>query len=167
MLSLLDVKTLFHKKVSVQLSKCLHENLVSFLQVSNRNQALQQLVDLLKMEKILEEGQCKDFYSALLDRERIISTGIGMGIAIPHAKLKKLSEFFIVIGIQKQKGLDWQSLDHTPVRLIFLVGGPEEKQTEYLQLLSQLTHALKEESLRKKLLSVTSSREVIDLFLQL
>jgi PTS system nitrogen regulatory IIA component len=98
-----------------------------------------------------------------------------MGVAIPHAKLKDLSRFFIVIGIVRppvkadgggaqSKGLEWMSLDKAPVRLVFMIGGPEGKQTEYLQILSLLTSAVREVDLRKKLLSARNPGEVLQLF---
>ena len=62
-------------------------------------------------------------------------TGIGIGVAIPHAKLEGYSDFFIAIGVQKKKGIDWNALDGSDVKLIFMIGGPENKQTEYLKIL--------------------------------
>jgi PTS system nitrogen regulatory IIA component len=87
-----------------------------------------------------------------------------MGVAIPHAKLTELNDFFIVIGIQSKKGLDWNALDKAPVRLIFMIGGPEDRQTEYLQILSLLTSAIRDVELRKKLLNARSSKEALELF---
>ena len=72
-----------------------------------------------------------------------------MGVAVPHAKMDNFTDFFIAVGIQKQKGLDWNALDKAPVRLIFMIGGPEDKQSEYLQILSLLTSAIKDVELRK------------------
>jgi len=71
----------------------------------------------------------------MLEREKIVSTGIGMGVAIPHAKLTSVEDFFIAIGILS-KGVQWNALDGGPVRLIFMIGGPDDKQTAYLQILS-------------------------------
>ena len=71
---------------------------------------------------------------------------------------------FIVIGIQSKRGIEWNALDGAPVRLIFMIGGPENKQTEYLKILSHLTMAIKDEERRKKIIKATKAREVIDLF---
>ena len=110
--------------------------------------------------KITDKQQ---FLKALLDRESIISTGIGMGVAIPHAKLTGYDQFFITIGILK-KGVDWKALDEAPVRIVFMIGGPENKQTEYLQILSRLTYAINDEEKRKKLLTLNSPNAIIELF---
>jgi len=87
-----------------------------------------------------------------------------MGVAIPHAKLQGYTGFFIAVGIQQGAGIEWNSLDSLPVRLIFMIGGPDDQQTEYLKILSQLTRAVKEEERRKKMLKAQSANEVIALF---
>ena len=95
-----------------------------------------------------------------MEREKIVSTGIGMGTAIPHAKITTSEDFFIAIGILAE-GIEWNSLDGIPVRIIFMIGGPDNKQTQYLQVLSSLTHIIKNESLRKKMLTLKSTEEII------
>ncbi len=135
--------------------------LISFLDTETREETLSALVDLLE-----ESGKLNDkeqFHKAVIDRENIVSTGIGMGVAIPHAKLSTYDDFFIAIGVLK-KGVDWDALDHAPVRLVFLIGGPDDKQTEYLQILSSLTQALKDEERRKKMLNLASSDEILKVF---
>lgn len=134
---------------------------VCFLQEKSRDEALKKLVAVLASAGKLKDEQA--FYKAIIEREKLVSTGIGMGVAIPHAKLPDYHSFFIAIGIHEQ-GLDWDALDALPVRLIFMVGGPDDRQAEYLQILSRLTLAIKEESRRKKLLQLRSEEEIIDLF---
>lgn len=134
---------------------------VVFLDVETRDEALQAMTNVLFQTGKLEDPQA--FYKAIIDREKIVSTGIGMGVAIPHAKLHGYDEFFVAIGILS-KGIDWNALDGAPVRLIFMIGGPDDKQTEYLQILSRLTQAIKDESTRKKMLTLNSASAIIELF---
>lgn len=134
---------------------------VVFLDAANRDDALSQLVEV-----IAKSGKIKDkeaFYKAIIDREKIVSTGISMGVAIPHAKLPDYDEFFIAVGILN-KGVDWGALDGTPVRIIFMIGGPDDQQTEYLQILSALTVAIKDEERRKTLLQEKSPEKIVELF---
>lgn len=145
----------------VKIAKYLDENRVLFLSAPSRDQALQKLVQAAKDVHKLEDAEA--FYSALISREKVVTTGIGMGVAIPHAKLPVLDDFFIVIGVLK-KGVDWKALDGTPVRLIFMIGGPDDKQTEYLQILSGLTAAIKGEDRRKKMAAATTPGELLALF---
>jgi PTS system nitrogen regulatory IIA component len=139
----------------------LDEKLIFFLDASTKEEALGTLVDQTIEIATLPEGI--RFKTAIFDREKIVSTGIGMGVAIPHAKLASYNDFFIAIGILNS-GIDWNALDGAPVRLLFLIGGPDDKQTEYLKILSNLTSILRDEELRKGLISAQSSAEVMQLF---
>ncbi|MFI5343836.1 MAG: PTS sugar transporter subunit IIA [Chlamydiales bacterium] len=145
----------------MQISHYMDLQLVTFSDSENRDDVLKQLVHMtFQAGKIPDENQ---FYQAIVDRETIVSTGIGMGVAIPHAKLHSLDHFFIAIGILR-KPVNWLSLDGAPVRIVFMIGGPDDKQTEYLQILSHLTQAIKDEETRKKLLILSKSNEIIELF---
>lgn len=145
----------------IKISKFLDPKHVVFLDVETRDDALQAMTNVLFQSGKLEDPAA--FYKAIIDREKIVSTGIGMGVAIPHAKLHGYDEFFVAIGILS-KGIDWNALDGAPVRLIFMIGGPDDKQTEYLQILSRLTQAIKNESTRKKMLTLNSASAIIELF---
>ncbi len=139
----------------------LQEDQVFFLDITTKEEALKAMAaNTAAVRKLAHEDV---FYQAIIEREKIVSTGIGMGVAIPHAKLALFPEFFVSIGIL-QKGVDWNALDGAPVRLIFMIGGPDDKQTEYLQILSSLTMALRDENVRKEMLQATTGREVIRLF---
>ena len=157
-----DLRKFFKKGEKVTISNYLDDLLVSFFDFDDRNAALEELVNVLDdAGKLLDK---QTFYKAILEREKIVSTGIGMGVAIPHAKLDGYKDFFIAVGIQNKPGIEWNALDGQPVRLIFMIGGPENKQTEYLKILSRLTMAVKDEERRKKLLKAKTSQEVITLF---
>ena len=135
-------------------SAYLHPKAIVFLKATERNAALLELIAALQL------NDPHTFSEAVLAREQIISTGIGLGVAIPHAKLPTYHDFFIAIGIQKQ-GIPWDALDGTPVRVIFLVGGPDDRQTEYLQLLSRLTVAVKDQHRRKALIQAENEQDVL------
>lgn len=142
-------------------SHYLDRRAILFLRSTQRDEALGELVEALH-----QTGKLKDpalFLKAVIAREKIVSTGIGMGVAIPHAKLPDYDRFFIAIGIQKH-GIPWDALDGVPVRVIFLVGGPDDKQTEYLQLLSRITVAIKDRERRKQLLQTDQVEDVWSLF---
>jgi PTS system nitrogen regulatory IIA component len=145
----------------INISKYLDARLVAFMDVDTRDEALDALVDRVHRAGLIDDKDT--FYEAIIDREKIVSTGIGMGVAIPHAKLPAYDHFFVAIGIL-QKGIEWNALDHTPVRIIFMIGGPDDKQTEYLQILSSLTVMLKDEQRRKKMLTLNSGEAILALF---
>jgi len=139
----------------------LHPSLITFLEAQTRDGILHEMTSLLfKNGKIPEE---ESFYQAILEREKIVSTGIGMGVALPHAKLANCTDFLVALGLLKQ-GVRWHDSDGTPVRIVFMIGGPEAKQTEYLQLLSALTLSIKDEERRRALLAETNIEKILDLF---
>lgn len=166
--------------MSHPLSFYLRPDLVLFSNASSARGILQQLVHQGHLKGVIPDA--KHFYQAIIEREKIVSTAVGMGVAIPHAKQSQLSCFFVMIGIL-QHSIDWKTgeeepftivtseknsektfQDHLGVSLVFLIGGPDDRQTEYLQLLSNLTRAIREEKTQKKLLTTTSPQAVIDLF---
>ena len=152
----------FRKKEQAKILPLLDSELVEFLEARTRDQAIDALIDLLDRHGKLPDKAA--FRQAIFHREGLVSTGIGVGVAVPHAKLKDFSDFLIAVGIQKQQGIDWNALDMAPVRIIFMIAGPEDRQSEYLHILSQLTSAIKNVDLRKSLLKATTGSQVLDLF---
>lgn len=145
----------------IKISKYLAPERIFFLSAQNQEEALQLIIDGLHTSGSVLDKEL--FYQAIQDRERIVSTGIGMGVAIPHAKLPSCPNFFIALAIL-QKGVNWNALDDVPVRLIFMIGGPNHKQTEYLQILSALTTEIRSAERRKKILTLNSKEAIIQLF---
>lgn len=158
----------------------LRTDLVLFSHASSAKEILQQLVYQGHAQGMIPDAD--HFYEAIIERERIVSTAVGMGVAIPHAKQSQLSCFFVIIGILKHP-IDWKAEEETsfvknfseknqkttssdplPVSLVFLIGGPDDRQTEYLQLLSHLTRVIRDERIQKKILTITSPQAVMDLF---
>ncbi len=139
------------------ISKYLNSLNIHQLKASSRRESLEELVDFVHQKgKILHKAE---FLQAVLEREKIVSTGIGLGVALPHAKLPNIEDFFVVLGIASH-GIEWESLDDIPVKLVFLIGGPDDKQTEYLQILSSLTLNINDEKKRKQLLGLTNPDDI-------
>jgi len=147
------------KEESLEIADYLEEELVTFLDVNSRIEAVTALVDLLEQQGKLKNRDA--FLQAILEREKIVSTGIGIGVAIPHAKMETYDDFFIAIGVQKTGGIEWEALDQLPVRIVFMIGGPANQQAEYLNILSMITAAIKDEKKRKALLSAPDAASVI------
>lgn len=145
----------------MNITEYMSEETIFYLDPTNRDAILKEMVDLLEKKNKIADGL--SFFESLIERERVISTGIGMGVAIPHARLPNYNHFFVAVGIINGS-VDWTSLDGSPVRLVFLVGGPDDKYTEYLQLLSSLTQKLKDEEKRQTLLRLEDPKEIIELF---
>jgi PTS system nitrogen regulatory IIA component len=104
----------------------------------------------------------EELLQVLLDREKLESTGIGEGVAIPHGRLKKLKKFFISFG-RSLKGVDFDSIDRKPSQLFFLVMAPENSAVDNLKLLSRIVTLLKEPSFKKKLIGARSQKELFQI----
>jgi len=139
----------------------LTEDCILFLDAANKHSAIEAMVQTAAAMGKLTDRHA--FEKAVKSRESIMSTGIGLGIAVPHAKLHGISEFFIIIGILS-KGIEWDSIDQKPVRAVFLIGGPEDQQTNYLQILSKLVLMAKNANRRDSLLESRTPKQVVELF---
>jgi len=104
----------------------------------------------------------EELVHTLLDREKLESTGIGEGIAIPHGRVKKLKEFVLSFG-RSIKGVDFDSIDHKPTHLFFMVMAPENSAVNNLKLLGRIVTLLKDLSFKKRLMEAQSSKELFQI----
>jgi PTS system nitrogen regulatory IIA component len=95
----------------------------------------------------------------LLDREKLGSTGIGDGIAIPHGKLADLDELIVSFGRSRQ-GVEFDSMDGKPANLFFLLLAPENTTGLHLKALAKISKMLKDSAFRKKLIEAKSKDEL-------
>src|SRR4030042_1053947 len=133
------------------------EWIVADLQGTDKSSVLRELASVLV--KPCQVGSLEDLLQVLLEREKLESTGIGDGIAIPHGRLKKLKEFYISFG-RSAKGIDFDSIDGKPSHLFFLVMAPENSAVNNLKLLGRIVTLLKDPSFRKQLMEAHSQQEL-------
>jgi len=103
------------------------------------------------------------FINSVLEREKMVSTGIGLGIAIPHSKLPNIKKFFIIVGVL-QNEIEWNSIDNKPVKAIFLIGGPSDNQKKYLGILSKLMLLIRNSKIRNKMFNSTKESDIVEIF---
>ena len=104
-----------------------------------------------------------EFKRTINERESIISTGIGQGFAIPHVKNELVENFFITMGIVRD-GVEWDAIDNEPVHVIFMIGGPDGKQNEYLSILSKLSLIIKNPLNKEFMLNAANASEILNFF---
>jgi len=136
------------------------EWVISDLQGTDKRSILRELSSVLV--KPCQVASAEELLQVLLDREKLGSTGIGEGIAIPHGRLKKLKKFFISFG-RSIKGVDFDSIDHNPSRLFFLVMAPENSAVDNLKLLGRIVTLLKDVSFKKRLMEASSKNELFEI----
>lgn len=127
--------------------------------ISNKNQLLEHLIALAnKSDSITDYESCRDDVFA---RERVMSTGVGKGIALPHAKTQHVSKSTSSLVIIKEK-IDFDSLDKQPINVAFLLLSKSSDIAWHLKMLSKISRLLNNESYRSKITSSTNNDEVFN-----
>ncbi|TAK64609.1 MAG: PTS sugar transporter subunit IIA [Bacteroidetes bacterium] len=130
---------------------------------TTKNDIINTLIDVASQSpKVLDKEKVR---SAIFEREKIMSTGVGNGFAIPHGKTDSVSDVVAVFGITAQP-VDYQSLDEKPVRLVFLLIGKDSMVGPHIKLLSRISRLMNKEDFRNKLIQSKSQLEVLDAFRQ-
>ncbi|MDI7259333.1 MAG: PTS sugar transporter subunit IIA [Thermodesulfobacteriota bacterium] len=127
------------------------------LKGTDKESILKELCEVLV--KPCGAASSEELVQILLGREKLGSTGIGEGIGIPHGRLKRLKQFFISFG-RSLKGMDFDSVDHKPCQLFFLVMAPENSAVENLNLLGRIARLMKDPSFKKRLMEAKTQREL-------
>ncbi|MGQ9842277.1 MAG: PTS sugar transporter subunit IIA [Spirochaetota bacterium] len=133
---------------------------IKFLKSKNKYKAIEELANVFKGTDVCSD--IKAFINALKEREEIMTTGIGFGIAVPHAKLESVHKIAYAIGISK-KGIEFNSIDGKPVHLVVLVAAGERQHKEYLKLLSKIMSVLKNDVIRNEIIQATSIKDIIEI----
>ncbi len=139
----------------------LKEECIHFLNKQTRDEILEQIVKMIHSAQLIENPE--EFLSAVFSREKLVSTGIGLGFAVPHAKLSNFSDFFVSIARIEGNGVEWGSIDKMPVKIVFLIGGPDSKPNRYLKILSTITEIVRDDELRQALFRAQHPKEILRL----
>jgi PTS system nitrogen regulatory IIA component len=144
------------------ISEVLREDLIIFdLKSRTKNEAILELA-----EKFRASGHVTDmetYIKAVMAREELSSTGLGMGLAIPHGKSAAVSTAGLAFG-RSSAGIDYQAEDGEPVHLLFLIAAPATKADEHLMILANVSRKLIHASVREKLMAAKTAQEVYEAF---
>ena len=133
------------------------------LKAIDKKSAIIELVDTLEKTKKIKKAD--EIINVVLEREKLGSTGIGQGVAIPHAKTDVLSEQLGVLGISR-KGIEFNSLDGELVHIVFLLIGPVEVVGQHLKALSKISRLFKDKFLRQAIREAKTIEEVVKIIQQ-
>ena len=134
--------------MTISLGNIIPAERVKILEATSKEGALRELAALVATAPEVTDGA--RLLDAIFEREKIMSTGIGLGIAIPHAKIPEVKEFVVGMG-KATGGIEFHSLDGNPVHFVVMIAGPEDQQERYLQLLARITLKLKDAAVRRRL----------------
>lgn len=134
---------------------------IIFMNHQTKHDALLELSQNLATAPQIKDA--KELEEAVFKREELMSTAIGMGLAIPHVRLSSVTDLVMSVGISKTDIIDYQSIDDVPVRLLFMIAASFNQHNYYLQTLSFFSAKLKKQDLRDALLNASSSMEAYEL----
>ena len=127
------------------------------LKAETKIEVLRELVQLLvNNNKIRNPDKALE---VLLEREKLGSTGIGDGVAIPHAKFNDIKNLIAAFG-RSRKGVNFESLDNKPAHLFFLFLAPENSATLHLKILARISRLLKKPTFREALMQAKNSADI-------
>ena len=148
----------------MKLSEILEENyIIPDLKAIDKKGVLEELSDaIIGHDPSLDKSS---LVKVLLERERLGSTGIGDGVAIPHGKFHGISHPIISFG-RSREGLDFESMDGEPAFLFFLLVAPEDSASVHLKALAKIARILKNSSFRKILMEAPTRKELYQTIIQ-
>ncbi|MFC3041657.1 fructose-specific PTS transporter subunit EIIC [Virgibacillus xinjiangensis] len=134
------------------------ETIILDVAANTKQDVLSELINQLDQAGRLQDKEA--FQEGILNREEQSTTGIGEGIAIPHAKSAAVKEPAIAFG-RSQEGIDYESLDGQPAHLFFMIAASEGANNDHLEALSRLSTFLMDEKFRADIMKATSKEEVL------
>jgi fructose-specific phosphotransferase system IIA component len=128
---------------------------------STKTDIINAMVDLAASQpQVLDKEKLRE---AILEREKIMSTGVGSGFAIPHGKTDAVKDIVAAFAVTAQP-IDYQSLDDQPVRIVFLLVGRENMVGPHIKLLSRISRLMNKEEFRKRLLEAAAPQDILEIF---
>lgn len=142
--SLLDAKTVFPD-----------------LEATDKAEILDYLISSFKSK--VSEDELEKIRTAVIERENIMSTGVGKGLAIPHGKTAGIQETYAAFAILKEP-VDYEAIDDQPVNMVFLLVGPQSSNSLHIKMLSRISRLMNNSDFRDRLRNCSTSEEIIEEF---
>lgn len=141
----------------IDLESMLDESRIIDLDTDSKQEALEKLIGALATApQVTDRLALRD---AIFERERVLSTGIGIGVAVPHVKIASVTDFALAVG-RSHRGIEFEALDGKPVHIIVMIAVSERQSREYLTLLAKIVACLKEDSVRRRIMFARNPKEI-------
>jgi mannitol/fructose-specific phosphotransferase system IIA component (Ntr-type) len=144
----------------MKLSSLVTPDRIIDLKAKTKNDALKELFRVI--ERAPEITDRRKFETSILERESILTTGIGFEFAVPHVKIPSVSNFVMALG-RNPTGIDFDSLDGRPVKIVVMIGSSDDQRDEFLKVLAEIVLLFKEEAFRRKVLKAATPEEILAL----
>ena len=129
------------------------------LEGKTKEEIIKEMAQLFVKSEVLKSEDLEEFVKEINEREKLTPTGMQDGIAIPHARTPLVTELSLALGISHE-GVDFESMDGEPSKLIFMIAAPEETKKEHLDLLAEISKLSYEEELVEELKTASTIEEI-------
>lgn len=126
-----------------------------------KKEIIKEMAQLFVESGVLDSEDLEEFVKEINEREKLTPTGMQDGIAIPHARTPFVKKLSLALGISN-KGVDFESMDGEPSKLIFMIAAPEETKKEHLDLLAEISKLTYEEELIEQIENVDTIEEIFE-----
>ncbi|MCL5029788.1 MAG: PTS sugar transporter subunit IIA [Bacteroidetes bacterium] len=131
------------------------------INAQSKEEVINELINLFKDDqRVIDLEKVRD---AVLEREKIMSTGVGKGFAIPHGKTNAVNDILAAFG-KSNLPIEYDSLDGHPVYLVFLLVGKDNLVSKHIKLLSRISRMMNKDEFREKLMKAKTSEEILEIF---
>ena len=128
------------------------------LAATSKEDLIKELVDLAAKSSMVRDKN--ELLAAVLEREKLVTTGVGYGVAFPHAKTRSVKGIIITFG-RSEVGVDFEAMDKKPVHLLFLIAAPEDAIGAHLNVMARLSYVMKSEKNRERLMRAKTAGEIM------
>ena len=129
-------------------------------ETKNRWEIITEMVELAAKNRDISQSDAACITSSLIEREKSMSTGIGNGVAIPHCSTEKVKEIVTVMAITP-RGINFESIDNEPVKIIILLIVPKDKLTQHIKTLANIAKMMNDAELREKILGLKTADSIL------
>ncbi len=166
-----EIKNWVNQKLSPRIKKVEKKNnglvtllakeRILFLDAGSKNEVLNQLIDVAAELPGIHSRE--ELAEAVYRRESLMSTGIGLGIGVPHVRLNDVKDLYVSIAINQKGIADYDSLDNIPVKIVVLIVAGRNQHSQYIQVLSQIARILKDPEVRENLIRTENPDQIFEI----
>lgn len=147
----------------MDIDSVLSEDLCCILKENTKNEILFTLINLVAAKISLSEKDRETLAREIFYREQLMSTGLGLGIGIPHIRYEGVSKPVMAVGIRKEGIQDYESIGAETVKVVVMIIVGKQQHKEHIRLLSLVVSLLKKADIKQKLLTAGSGREIYEI----
>lgn len=138
------------------------KNIIIGSPAKNRWDIISEMLDVAAKNNDLSNEDIEEIESSLIEREKTMSTGIGKGVAIPHCTSVLVNDTIIVISLS-EKGIDFDSIDGEPVKIVIMLIVPKSKLTQHIKTLANIAKLMSDDKIKDKMLTLKTPDSIYKL----